>query len=207
MTDDLSGEQFRRIDESPDSVFYSVPRKVVHLDEGAVAAVTRLYDELLPADAVVLDLMSSWRSHLPEDGSSRVVGLGMNQEEMEDNPQLHEAIVHDLNTDPTLPFVDASFDAALCCVSIQYLVRPLEVFAEVVRVLRPEGPFVVTFSNRCFPEKAVSAWLYASTDDHLAMVRNYFQRTAGFSAPRVEDRSPGGGDPLYAAWAQRSGSG
>jgi SAM-dependent methyltransferase len=193
---------FRRIDESPDSVFYAVPRKVVHIDDGAIAAVTRLYADLLEPGAEVLDLMSSWRSHLPEGLADRVVGLGMNQEEMEDNPQVDEAVIHDLNEDPRLPFLDRSFDAVLCCVSVQYLVRPLEVFADVSRVLRPGGPLVVTFSNRCFPEKAVGAWLYAGDTDHLHMVRNYFQRTHGFLPPVVEDRSPGGGDPLFAVWAR-----
>ena len=195
---------FRRIDESPDPLFYSLPRKVVHIDDHAIAAVTSLYDELFPNDAEILDLMSSWRSHLPEGRTRRVVGLGLNREEMDDNPQLSEIVIHDLNDDPHLPFGDASYDAVLCCVSVQYLVRPLEVFAEVARVLRPDGPFIVTFSNRCFPEKAVGAWLYAGDVDHLNMVRNYFQRTHGFQPPVAEERSPGGGDPLYAVWAHRS---
>ena len=198
---------FRRIDETPDTVFYSVPRKVVHIDDGAIAAVTRLYEELLPQGAEVLDLMSAWRSHLPDGRCRRVVGLGMNREEMEDNPQLDEIVIHDLNEDPRLPFGDAAFDAVVCCVSVQYLVRPLEVFAEVARVLRPDGPYVITFSNRCFPEKAVGSWLYAGDAQHILMVKNYLQRTHGFHAPMAEDRSPGGGDPLYAVWARRSSTG
>lgn len=194
---------FRRIDESPDSVFYSVPRKVVHLDDAAIAEVARLYADLLSQGSEVLDLMSSWRSHLPDSCARRTVGLGMNREEMEDNPQLDEVVVHDLNEDPKLPFRDASFDAVLCCVSVQYLTQPLEICADVARVLRPGGAFVVTLSNRCFPEKAVGAWLYSGDAEHVLMVKNYLQRTHGFSAPVAENRSPPSGDPLYAVWARR----
>ena len=200
----LPAELFRRVDERPDFLFYTEARKVVHLDDRAVAAVTRVYEELVPTGGVVLDLMSSWRSHLPAGFRGRAVGLGMNLEEMKDNPQLDEVVVHDLNASPALPFGDASFDAVLCCVSVQYLVRPLEVFADVARTLVPGGPFVVTFSNRCFPEKAVAAWLFSDDREHAAMVVNYFQRTSGFPSPVFEDRSPRGGDPLYAVWARRS---
>ena len=199
---------FRRIDESPDPIFYALPRKVVHIDDAAIAAVTSLYEDVVPKEGRILDLMSAWRTHLPPGWGSEVVGLGMNRAEMEDNPQLDDSVVHDLNVDPRLPFEDASFDAVLCCVSVQYLVKPLDVFAEVARVLRPDGPFVVTFSNRCFPEKAVAAWLFGADGEHRDMVMNYFQRTHGFSPPRFEDRSPsrdsGGADPLYAVWARRT---
>jgi SAM-dependent methyltransferase len=196
---------FRRIDEQPDDIYYATPRKVVHLDDAAIEAVSRLYGELIPKESRTLDLMSSWRSHLPPLAGGRVVGLGMNSEEMEDNPQLDEIVVHDLNASPLLPFPDASFDAVLCCVSVQYLVHPLQVFADVSRVLRPGGPFIVTFSNRCFPEKAVGAWLYSNDVEHGAMVKNYFERTPGLLAPRVEDRSPERGDPVYAVWARKVG--
>ena len=195
---------FRRVDDSPDEAFYAEPRKVVHLDDSAIAAVTTLYDEVIPEGADVLDLMSSWRSHLPAQRSLRVVGLGMNAEEMKDNPQLDQVVVHNLNERPVLPFEDASFDAVVCCVSVQYLTQPLNVFAEVARVLRPEAPFVVTFSNRCFPVKAVAAWLYSDDAQHIAMVSNYFSRTHGLDPPKVENRSPARGDPLFAVWARRT---
>lgn len=195
---------FARADERADAEFYAEPRRVVHLDEGAIGAVRRLYAEVLPADGVVLDLMSSWRSHLPEGLARRVVGLGMNAEEMADNPQLDDVVVHDLNRHPTLAWPDASFDAVVCCVSVQYLVRPVEVFAEVARVLRSGSPFVVTFSNRCFPPKAIAAWLYTGDDEHLALVRDYFGAVPAFVDVRDEDRSPGGGDPLYAVRARRA---
>ena len=194
---------FRRIDESPDPHFYLAPRRVTHIDAGAIAAVTSLYAELLPEAGAVLDLMSSWRSHLPDGRTGSVVGLGLNAEEMADNPQLDEVVVHDLNADPGLPFDDDAFTAVVCCVSVQYLVRPLETFAEVARVLQPGGPFVVTFSNRCFPTKAVAAWRAGDDQDHLLLVKAYFTAVAAFGPPASRSHRPRLSDPLYAVWARR----
>ena len=132
-----------------------------------------------------------------------VVGLGLNAEEMADNPQLTRAIVHDVNGDPRLPFGDDTFDGAMCAVSIQYLTAPLVVFREVGRVLRPGAPFIVSFSNRCFPTKAVAVWLGTTNPQHVALVRAYFQGAGGWMDVTEEDRSPGDdGDPLYAVWAR-----
>jgi len=132
-----------------------------------------------------------------------VVGLGLNAEEMADNPQLTRAIVHDVNGDPRLPFGDEAFDGAMCAVSIQYLTAPLVVFREVRRVLRPGAPFIVSFSNRCFPTKAVAVWLGSTDPQHVALVRAYFHGAGGWVDVTEEDRSPGDdGDPLYAVWAR-----
>ncbi|HEY3099812.1 MAG TPA: methyltransferase domain-containing protein [Methylomirabilota bacterium] len=192
---------YERDDESPDDRFYTVPRKVVHIDDGAIAALGRLYAEILPTRGRLLDLMSSWRSHVPADHAATVVGLGLNAEEMGDNPRLAGHVVHDLNRDPRLPFDDASFDGAMCAVSIQYVLHPAHVFSEVRRVLRTGAPFVVSFSNRCFPTKAVAVWLGTTDAQHVALVRTYFEATGGWTDIRCEDRSPGGGDPLFAVWA------
>lgn len=199
---------YARDDESPDDFFYRAPRKVVHIDEGAIAALGRLYAEVLPAGGRLLDLMSSWRSHLPAGMPSReVVGLGMNAEEMADNPQLARALVHDLNRDPRLPFGSGEFDGAMCAVSVQYITEPLPVFQEVRRVLRSGAPFVVSFSNRCFPTKAVAAWLHTTDRQHVELVRAYFEAAGGWTDVMEEDRSPGeDGDPLYAVWARTSTS-
>jgi SAM-dependent methyltransferase len=150
--------------------------------------------------------MSSWRSHLPGGfRAGEVVGLGLNAEEMADNPQLTSYIVHDLNRDPRLPFGDEEFQGAMCAVSIQYVTHPLRLFREVHRVLRPGAPFVVSFSNRCFPTKAVAVWLGTTDQQHLTLVRAYFEAAGGWMDTKEEDRSPGGdGDPLYAVWARRS---
>ena len=197
---------YERDDESADDRFYVVPRKVVHIDDGAIAALGRLYGEALPAGGRLLDLMSSWRSHLPAGlATGEVVGLGMNAEEMADNPQLAKSIVHDVNRDPRLPFGDEEFDGAMCAVSIQYVTHPLRVLREVRRVLRPHAPFVVSFSNRCFPTKAVAVWLGFTDPQHLGLVRSYFEAAGGWKDVTEDDRSPdGNGDPLYAVWARRS---
>lgn len=193
---------FERFDEEPDDEFYAPTRIVTHIDDGAIDAVGELYTRLgLTGD--VLDLMSSWISHFREPPTN-LVALGMNETELSRNAAAASWVVHDLNVDPRLPFGDASFDAVTCCVSVDYLVRPIEVFADVARVLRPGGQFVVTFSNRCFPTKAIKGWL--ANDDHgrLSIVRTYFDECGGFDEPVLARCNPGApGDPLFAAWATR----
>ena len=201
----LSPVAYTRDDESSDDRFYVMPRKVVHIDDGAIAALGKLYGEVLPAGGRLLDLMSSWRSHLPQGfRAGEVVGLGLNAEEMADNPQLAAHVVHDVNRETRLPFGDAEFDGAMCAVSIQYVIHPLRLLREVRRVLRPGASFVVSFSNRCFPTKAVAVWLDTTDEQHVRLVRNYFEAAGGFIDVKDEDRSPGRGDPLYAVWARAS---
>ncbi len=198
-------EFFECEDPTPDEQFYREPRKVVHLDMYALQAVTDLYRELVPAGGVILDLMSSWRSHLPSEAKyQRVIGLGLNAEEMADNPDLSEHVVHNLNLGEPLLFEDNLFDAALCCVSVQYLQRPVEVFNEVARVLKPGAPFILTFSNRCFSTRAIKLW--ASTDDqaHMQIVALYFRASGQFDQLMYQDRSLGSQfDPLWAVWGRK----
>jgi SAM-dependent methyltransferase len=200
-------EHFQRMDEAPDAEFYSQPRFVVHIDEGAIEATRRVYQSLLPAGGRILDLMSSWRSHLPSNGGySAVVGLGMNAAEMAANPQLTSYVVQDLNRDPRLPFDAGAFDAAVNTVSVQYLTQPLAVFSDVYRVLRPGAPYVVTFSNRCFPTKAVSIWRALNDEGHAELIAAYFRYSAPWVDIHALDRNPGAydADPLYAVYARKS---
>ena len=195
---------FCRDDESPDALFYSQPRLVAHIDDAAIAAVTQIYREFLPRNGSVLDLMSSWISHLPaEIQYPHVAGLGMNREELAANPRLHRFVVHDLNQHPLLPFDDASFDAATICVSIDYLTDPVAVLRDLARVVRLDGPLVITFSNRCFPTKAIHAWL--STDDagRIGIVKALLARSGVWSRIEALDRSPARGrsDPLFCVLA------
>jgi SAM-dependent methyltransferase len=195
---------FARTDSGGDATFYSWPRLVTHIDDQAIAVVGALYEELgISGD--VLDLMGSWVSHF-RTPPARLTVLGMNAEELGENAAAAVTVVHDLNADPCLPFPDASFDAVVCCVSVDYLTAPVEVFAQVARVLRPGAPFVCTFSNRCFPTKAVRGWLYASDEERGAIVRTYFRVSAGFGASQFQRCTPPAlaGDPLYAVWAYRS---
>jgi SAM-dependent methyltransferase len=208
MTEQLDPRYFQRDDESPDPEFYQMARLTVHIDDGAIAAATQAYRELLPAGGAILDLMSSWRSHLPRDVSyARVSGLGMNDEEMADNPQLSDFVVHDLNAIPRLPYANAAFDGCCVTVSVQYLTQPVEVFREVNRVLRPGAPFVLTFSNRCFPTKAIAAWRFSDDRQHASLIARYFHLSGNWGEVRAQDRSPRDlpfSDPLYVVWAAKS---
>lgn len=203
MTDELFSElpagAFAKQDTGDDLAFYAPPRLVTHIDDGAVAALTDFYRTTLPPGGRLLDLMSSWVSHLPDDRSyPQVVGHGMNAEELAANPRLTRWLVQDLNRDPMLQFGDTSFDAALCCVGVQYLQRPLAVFTDVRRALVAGAPFVISFSNRCFPTKAVAIWRALDANGHAALVKLYLER-AGFSGVEIDLLSDGGvSDPLIA---------
>ncbi len=197
---------FERLDESDDPVFYSEARKLVHIDEGAVEALRSFYSEVLPEAGKTLDLMSSWRSHLPGPFKGEAVGVGLNPEEMEDNPILSDFVVQDINRDPRTKFPPRSFDAAVMSVSVQYLTHPLDVFREVARLLKPESPFCVAFSDRCFWEKAVRMWRESDNESHIAIVKRYFELSEMFHPPKVvrrnttPDRSV---DPMFIVWALR----
>lgn len=204
----MTQENFRREDETPDGEFYVTPRFVQHIDDRAIAAVTQLYREYLPPGGEVLDLMTSWVSHLPEDVSyARVSGLGMNEEELSNNPRLDDHVVHDLNDNPTLPYPEGEFEAAAICVSVDYLTRPVEALRDLGRVVRSGGPLVITFSNRCFPTKAVSAWLELDDRGRVGLVEDYLRRAGEWHDIHSMDRSPDHpfADPLYAV-AARSGA-
>ena len=194
----LPDAAFAKADGREDALFYAQPRFVTHIDARAVAAVTDLYRDIFEPGGSLLDLMSSCVSHLPEEVRyAEVVGHGMNAAELAANPRLARWFVQDLNRDQLLPLPDAAFDGVAICVSIQYLQRPLEVLAEVARVLRPGAPVVVTFSNRCFPTKAVAIWTRLHADQQAELVELYL-RSAGLAAVEAREvlRSPG--DPLRA---------
>ena len=196
-------EHFRKYDESDDALFYTEPRFVTHIDDHAIVALSAHYAEVLKPEHRVLDLMSSWISHLPEGYQpAKVVGLGMNADELAHNPALDEWVVQDLNQNPALPWEDASFDAVLIAVSVQYLQRPLEVFAEIARVLEPGGICIVSFSNRCFPTKAVTLWQALGDHDHVQLVGTYFHHSGGFEPAQWYERKQPGADPLYIVQAR-----
>lgn len=192
----LPARAFEKADPSPDTAFYRQPRFVAHIDEGAIAAVTDVYRDVLPAGSAVLDLMGSWISHFPAEVAYEATGHGMNAAELRANPRLGRVFVQDLNADPVLPLEDASFDAVVVCVSVQYLQRPVEVFREVRRVLRAGGVFVVSFSNRCFPTKAVAIWQALSGGEQQELVAAYMER-AGFVGIEGRAHTPRFSDPLW----------
>ncbi len=199
-------QYFRRQDESPDPLFFVEPRLVVHIDDSAIAAIGDYFAEVLPRDGVLLDLMSSWRSHLPEGFPKKaMVGLGLNGEEMVENPQVDAAVIHDLNANPALPFADAAFDAVFVTVSVQYMTRPVEVFAEVRRVLRPGASFHVIYSNRMFPTKAVAIWQIMDDRQRGELVSSYFRSSGQWGDLGTTSRGRAGSysDPVFVVSARK----
>ncbi|MGB3681207.1 MAG: methyltransferase domain-containing protein [Rubrobacteraceae bacterium] len=205
---EIPSEAFRRQDESPDEEFYRTPRLVTHIDDRAIAAVTQLYREHFPEGGEILDLMSSWVSHLPPDvGYRRVVGLGMNETELQRNPRLDEYVVQNLNREPVLPFGEAEFDGCGVCVSIDYLTQPTEVLRDLGRVLKPGAPVIITFSNRCFPTKAIAAWQALDDSGHMRLVEEYLREAGNWKDVHSLDQSPSRmfSDPLYAVIGYSTG--
>ncbi|MGE5153348.1 MAG: methyltransferase domain-containing protein [Bdellovibrio bacteriovorus] len=216
-TDFWSDQPFRRRDPRPDPEFYREPRLVDHLDRVAIAQIQGLYGRLVPAGSRVLDLMSSWHSHLPGPlAAGSVVGLGLNRAELEANPALGDRVVQDLNDEGRLPFPDGDFDAVVCTASVEYLVDPFAVFREVARVLRPGGVFVVTFSNRWFPPKAIAIWEGIHEFERPGLILEYFAESGAFrdletwslrGLPRPADDKYADqlaqSDPLYGVWGYR----
>lgn len=199
-------EHFAREDGGDDELFYLQPRLVKHIDEPACAALTDYYARALPTGGDILDLMSSYASHLPAEAVyGRVVGLGMNMRELEENEQLSERHVHNLNTHPVMPFAERTFDACILAVSVQYLTRPVEVFSDVVRVLKPDAILAISFSNRMFATKAVALWRSISDADHARLLQIYLRAAGGYQNLTFEDLSPAPGksDPIYLVSARR----
>jgi len=200
----FSPQDFKRQDESSDNYFYSSERFVHHIDDGARAALTKYYEKELTAGSSILDICSSWVSHYPPNLKfGRAVGLGMNKNELKANTQLSEFVEQDLNINPVFPFADSSFDFVTCVVSIDYLIRPLEVFSEIRRVLKPGGKCIISQSNRCFSTKAIDIWLKTNDLQHLFIIGCYFHFTTGFQQPSSVDITPKksfgsfGSDPMF----------
>ena len=182
-----TNQVFAKEDTSDDSLFYEIPRLVTHIDDNACMVLKGYYRSLLKEGDSVLDLMSSWVSHLPEDiNYSKVSAQGMNRVELEANPQLTDFIVQNLNTNQVLPYGDEEFDLCTIAVSVQYLTSPVRVFGEIARVLKPNGKCCVSFSNRMFPTKAILAWRMSSNEDHCNLVSQYFKKTDNFTETRIE---------------------
>lgn len=190
---------FEKEDAGDDAAFYEQARLETHIDDGAIAALTDFYRRTLPAGGAIADLMSSWISHLPgEIAYGEVIGHGMNAEELAANPRLTRWFVQDLNRDVSLPLADSSLDAAMVCVGVQYLERPVEVMRDIGRALRPGAPLVVSFSNRCFPTKAVAIWRALDTRGHVGLVEAYM-RAAGLNEVAAHVLADGRrGDPMIA---------
>lgn len=206
---------FPREIEEDDARFYRHARMVNHLDDTAIEQVKTIHSNLLSPDSKILDLMSSWTTHLPKSHKEcRVTGLGLNDEELQANRQLQKSVVHDLNENPVLPFADNTFDAVICTASIEYLTRPLEVLSEIARVTLPGGIFITTFSDRWFPGKEIETWADLHRFERIGLVLDYYIKAKKFNnihtdslvgMPRpLTDRHIAKtrvSDPIFAVWA------
>ncbi len=182
----LRQEERTKLDQEEDSLFYSYPRFVTHVDDGFIQQLKDLYREKLQSNTRILDLMSSWVSHLPEDMKfAHIEGHGMNQEELAKNPRLNHYFLQNLNQNSKLELADNDFDAVLIAVSVQYLQFPETVFAEIYRILKPGGIVIVSFSNRMFYQKAIAAWREGTDMARIQLVKSYFKAIPGFSKPEV----------------------
>tara|TARA_B100001167_G_scaffold29340_1_gene15660 strand:- start:185 stop:877 length:693 start_codon:yes stop_codon:yes gene_type:complete len=201
-------EYFQRVDEQDDSVFYETPRLVVHIDDGAIAAIGQFFKQQIPENSEVLDFMSSWRSHWPAGHpKKRMIGLGMNDVELRENPDLDGYVVHDVNANPILPFENETFDAVVITVSAQYLTNPIDTFHQIGRILRPGGKFIVGFSNRMFPTKAVLNWRNSTDRGRVDLVGTYMEAAERFEDIQASflnpDQSPPD-DPMYAVYCRKT---
>jgi len=217
-TDFFSDRPFGRRDENEDAVFYDRARLINHIDDTAIGLVSQLYGRLIKPGSDVLDLMGSWTSHLPPELElNGLTVLGMNAEELQANPRATERLVHDLNLKPELPFADSRFDAVICTVSVEYLAQPFEVFDDVARILKPDGLFIHSFSNRWFPPKVIRIWPELHEFERMGLVLEYFLKSGKYNRletysmrglPRPEsDRYYGQmpyADPVYAVWGWKS---
>jgi SAM-dependent methyltransferase len=217
QSDFFSDGPFAREDNTPDTQFYRNPRFTQHLDDTALALVRSTYGRFLKGGMRVLDLMSSWQSHIPDKlRLKRLAGLGLNRSELTHNTQLTDAIVHDLNDVVRMPFDMRTFDAVVCTASIEYLIEPSAIFSEVARVLEPQGYFIVTFSNRWFPTKAIKIWTKLHEFERMGLVLEYFMQSGAFEdlhtysirglpRPHNDKYFPGNkySDPLYAVWGRK----
>lgn len=213
-------DAFARRDETDDAIFYCVDRFVEHLDSVALSTVERIIGGLVVEERpCILDLMAGWDSHIPDTvNPMRVTGLGLNQNELSENKALTDHVLHDLNENPVLPFGDASFDVVLNTVSVDYMTQPIQVFQDVGRVLRPNGLFLVIFSNRMFPQKVVKLWWRLSEEERVVLVEELFRYSEAFEEPKVlvsrdkprpaDDKYADTGlpsDPVYAVFAEKRG--
>jgi SAM-dependent methyltransferase len=212
---------FSRLDEADDSAFYARERCAYHMDARARQTVQRVIGTLcVEAESVILDLMAGWHSHIPNTVQpAEVVGLGLGERELQQNERLDRYLLHDLNEQPELPFEDASFDVVLNTASVDYLIKPFQVFAEVARVLKPGGLFLVIFTNRLFPQKAVKIWREADETTRQLIVHEYFRSVPDFGPmklfcsrgkPRPKDDKYAGlgipSDPVWAIYAEKKGA-
>ena len=167
----LSTYDRNKSDISDDGIFYQQPRFVHHLSDSFRNRLTSLYSEYLLNHHIILDLMSSWVSHLPSNISyKKVIGHGMNEAELSSNERLDRFFVQNLNKKQNMPIEDSSVDVGLIVAGWQYLQYPEKVSLELSRVIKSDSLLIISFTNRAFWTKAPNIWTYSSEEKRIAYV-------------------------------------
>ena len=167
----LSTYDRNKIDISDDGIFYQQPRFVHHLSVSFRNRLTSLYSEYLLNHYIILDLMSSWVSHLPSNISyKKVIGHGMNEAELSSNERLDRFFVQNLNKKQNMPIEDSSVDVGLIVAGWQYLQYPEKVSLELSRVIKSDSLLIISFTNRAFWTKAPNIWTYSSEEKRIEYV-------------------------------------
>ena len=167
----LSNEDRDKSDISDDEIFYQQPRFVHHLSDSFRTRLTTLYSEYLLNHHIILDLMSSWVSHLPTNiRYKKVIGHGMNEAELSSNERLDRFFVQNLNKKQNMPIEDSSVDVGLIVAGWQYLQYPEKVSLELSRVIKSDSLLIISFTNRAFWTKAPNIWTYSSEEKRIEYV-------------------------------------
>ena len=167
----LSSYDRTKADISDDEIFYQQPRFVHHLSDSFRNRLTSLYSEFLLNHHIILDLMSSWVSHLPSNISyKKVIGHGMNEAELSSNERLDKFFVQNLNKKQNMPIEDSSVDVGLIVAGWQYLQYPEKVSLELSRVIKSDSLLIISFTNRAFWTKAPNIWTYSSEEKRIEYV-------------------------------------
>ena len=167
----LTTSDRQKIDESNDSIFYSRPRFVYHLDANFRRYLTYIYKKELENNKIVLDLMSSWDSYLPKDRVYKeVIGHGLNEEELSKNKSLNRYWIQNFNLNQKIPLESKSIDYCLMVAALQYLQYPEVISQEISRILSEEGKLIVSFTNRAFWSKAPNVWTNSNEEERVNYV-------------------------------------
>ena len=167
----LSTYDRTKSDICDDEIFYQQPRFVHHLSDSFRNRLTSLYSEYLLNHHIILDLMSSWVSHLPSNISyKKVIGHGMNETELSSNERLDRFFVQNLNKKQNMPIEDSSVDVGLIVAGWQYLQYPEKVSLELSRVIKSDSLLIISFTNRAFWTKAPNIWTYSSEEKRIEYV-------------------------------------
>ena len=181
----LNNYQRKKLDESNDEEFYSDPKFVYHLDANFRNYLSSVYKNEINDNSTVLDLMSSWVSYLPlEKKYKKVIGHGLNKEELERNQTLNSFWVQNFNLSQKIPLESKSVDYCLMVAAWQYLQYPENITNEVSRILSDKGKILVSFSNRAFWHKAPNIWTKSTEDERVKYVRKVLI-TNGFNEPKI----------------------